>query len=85
MRYQPNLLIRELRPNQASRRVISMNSYGMYIRTSVPYPKGTLVVCEISTDSKPTVVLAARVVRCDANRGIALEFMSPEVEAGTSL
>ena len=74
------LMIRELRPNQASRRVVSMSTCGMYIRTSVPYVEGTLAVFEIELGQASPVVAPAWVVRCDHHEGMAFEFMAPQLE-----
>ena len=74
------LMIRELRPNQASRRVVSMSTCGMYIRTSVPYVEGTLAVFEIELGQASPVVAPAWVVRCDYQEGMAFEFMAPQLE-----
>ena len=73
-------MIRELRPNQASRRVVSMSTCGMYIRTSVPYTEGTLAVFEIDMGVDTSVVAPAWVVRCDPQGGMAFEFMAPQLE-----
>lgn len=79
-RHEVQLTIRELRPNQAPRRVVSMNELGMYVRTSVAYSAGTLAVFEIFHDSDSKVVAPAWVVRADANEGMAFEFMEPQME-----
>ena len=65
------LMVRELRPNQASRRVVSMSTFGMYIRTSV---------FEIELGQASPVVAPAWVVRCDHQEGMAFEFMAPQLE-----
>ena len=74
------LMVRELRPNQASRRVVSMSTCGMYIRTTVPYRDGTLAVFEIELGRASPVIAPAWVVRCDHQDGMAFEFMAPQFE-----
>ena len=78
-------VVRELRPNQASRRMVSMSTSGMYIRTSVPYLSGTLAVFEIQLGSKASVVVPAWVVRGDEHTGMAFEFMAPELDLAEAL
>jgi len=78
--------IKELRPKQVTRHVVSISLSGMYIKTHRPYKAGTLAVFEIQVDEAGRKVIApAWVVRCDEQAGMAFEFMAPQLEFSSLL
>jgi hypothetical protein len=56
--------------------VMNISLGGMYIRTAYPLPRGVLALLELADTTRGTMAkISGMVIRADASRGMALEFV----------